>query len=126
MAEPAIPIRDPNRELPVRGCVARNPRLHEAAEAIGSAVGSAVDTVRSLPDRVQEMKHRFGVIQGRAQKQAMNAADEVKWRAQARARLTKIRARHLAHEYPLHVIGGVAAAGFVLGIALRIWRLRRA
>ncbi len=126
MAEPAIPIQDPNRELPTRGSRAANSRLNEAAEAIGSAVGSAVETMRNLPDRVQDMKERFGVIQGRAQEKAASKADEWKWQARARTRLARLRVHQLAQDYPLHVIAGVAATGFILGFALRIRRSRRA
>ncbi len=126
MAEPAIPIRDPERALPARGSTTASPRLNEAAEAVGSAVGSAVEAVRNLPDRVQDVKERFGVIQGRAQKQAASAAEQWKWRAKARVRSARLRTHEFAQEYPLHVIAGVAAAGFVLGFVLRIWRSRRA
>ncbi len=126
MAEPAIPVDDPNRELPAEAAATRNPRLNETAEAIGGAVGSAVDTVRHLPERLQEMKERFTVIRGRVQEDAATTATEWKETAREKAAQARNRAAQLAHDYPLHVIAAVAGLGFILGVALRIWRSRNA
>ncbi len=133
MAEPAIPVDDPNRELPGPGPVAvreiserpQNRRLNETAEAIGSAVGSAVETVKHLPDRFQDMKERFTVIRGRAQEEAASRAADLKETAQQRAREARTRAAHYSHEYPLHVIAAAAGLGFIVGIVMRIWRSSR-
>ncbi len=133
MAEPAFPVDDPNHELPGPGPVAvrevserpRNQRLNETAEAIGSAVGSAVETVKHLPDRLQEMRERFTVIRGRAQEEAVSRAADLKETAQQRAREARTRAAYYSREYPLHVIAAAAGLGFVVGIALRVWRSRR-
>lgn len=37
----------------------------------------------------------------------------------------RARATYIINEYPLHVIAGVAAAAFVTGVVLRIWRSNR-
>lgn len=136
MAEPAIPVDNPNRELPQPGTVAELPsarpgpatnhRLNETAEAIGNAVGSAVETVRHLPERLQDMKERFTVIRGRAQEDAATRAAELKETAQQKAQQARTRAAHLAREYPLQVIAGVAGGAFILGFVLRIWRSKHA
>ncbi len=127
MAEPAVPVDDPNRELPAQTAETNsNPRLNDTAEAIGGAVGSAVDTVRRLPERLQEMKERFTVIRGRLQEDAATTATEWKETARDKAAQARNRAAQLSHDYPLHVIAGVAGVGFVLGVALRIWRSRNA
>lgn len=36
----------------------------------------------------------------------------------------KTKFRFLRHERPVHIIAGVAAAAFLLGISIRIWRSR--
>ncbi len=133
MAEPAIPVDDPNRELPgrepiaIRGFPERtySPRLNGTAEAIGSAVGSAVVSVRHLPGRLQEMKERFTVIRDRAQEEAARRAATLKVTAQEKAREARTRAAYYSREYPLHVIAAAAGLGFIVGIVMRIWRSRR-
>ncbi len=117
-----------------------NPRLNSAAETVGSALGTAVSSVRHLPSSLQEAKSRFTVIRGRKKSDVKEAADEaierireagaeVKEQAregleQARHGLehAQARAERLAHTYPLHVMAGAAAFGLLLGIGLRIWR----
>ncbi len=112
---------------------ARSERLTDAAESVGTVVGSAVHTVRHLPDRLQEMKERFTVIRGRTKARASDTAADLKETAEqklqdarnlASRRLhdARERASEIANEYPLHVIAGAAAFAFVFGIILRIWR----
>ncbi len=133
MAEPAIPVDDPNRELPGREPIlvrefpqrTYSPRLNGTAEAIGSAVGSAVVSVRHLPDRLQEMKERFTVIRGRAREEAASRAADLRVTAREKAREARTRAAHYSREYPLHVIAAAAGLGFIVGIVMRIWRSRR-
>jgi ElaB/YqjD/DUF883 family membrane-anchored ribosome-binding protein len=56
---PDLPAIDPERELPP-AAPRSNPRLNEAAEAIGGALGSATR-------QVQNMRERFTVIPGGAE-----------------------------------------------------------
>lgn len=140
--DPLHPIvTDPERELPEHATPSRlghipvtpNPRLHSAAESVGTALGTAVTRARHLPDRLQDAKARFTVIRGRKQRDLKESADEavdrirdasVEVKAQARETVAQARTRaeHLAHEYPLDFIAGAAAFGVLLGIGLRIWR----
>src|SRR5256885_1186708 len=124
----AEPIRNPNfppvgpeRELPaadlspteqliVTEAQPSNPRLTQTAEAVGSAVGSAVR-------RVDEVRERFKVIRGKAEETAAARSEELKRAAE--------EWKHLANERPLQIIGGAAVAGFAIGIALRTWRSSR-
>ena len=114
-----------------------NPRLNSAAESVGTALGTAVNRVRQLPDRLQDAKSRFTVIRGRkgrdvkeeakeAAENAVNRIREVSADVQDQARDTvaqaRTRADYLAHERPLDFIAGAAAFGMILGIGLRIWR----
>ncbi len=112
----AVEPRYPDYGRPERG------RASEAAEKVGNLVGAAVDQVRHLPDRLQEMKRRFTVISGRAQKDAKAKAGELKDEARLKVEEARTRAERLAHDYPLQLIAGAAATGLVVGILLRVWR----
>jgi ElaB/YqjD/DUF883 family membrane-anchored ribosome-binding protein len=112
---PEIPALEPERELPP-ATTRSNPRLNEAAEAIGSALGSATR-------QVQNARDRFTVIPGgsaqateqlkqKAQEKmqaAQEKVEEIKERAgavvdQARTRATaalvdaRVRASRMAQE----------------------------
>ena len=100
-----------------------NLALNSAAENIGSAVGSTVESART---RLQEMKQRFTVIRGRTQRdlsiKASEVAEDLKDQAQRTVTDARTRAERLARRNPFAFIAGAAAVGFVLGIVLRIWR----
>lgn len=68
----------------------------QAATALSQATDRTADLYRDSRDKTAEALHR------------------------ARARAT-----YIINEYPLHVIAGVAAAAFVTGVVLRIWRSNR-
>jgi ElaB/YqjD/DUF883 family membrane-anchored ribosome-binding protein len=106
-----------------RAATRDNLALNSAAENIGSAVGNAVENART---RLQEMKERFTVIRGRAQRElstkAGDVADELKQQAQRTVSDARTRAEHLARRNPLGSIAAAAALGFVMGIVLRLWR----
>ena len=59
----------------------RKPRLHSAAETIGGAMGSAVGSMRRLP---QNMKSRLEIVGGRS---ARTTSD---WKEQARTKLSDL------------------------------------
>jgi ElaB/YqjD/DUF883 family membrane-anchored ribosome-binding protein len=100
----------------------RSAALQETAQTIGGAVGKAVETVQHLPERLQEMKERFTVISGRAQKDTMSKASELKEQAAEKVSEARSRADRLARQYPLQTIAVMAGIGLLLGIVLRIWR----
>lgn len=112
-----------------RSSLATNP----LAERVGEVMGNALESVKNIPDRLQDMKERFTVIRGRTQEdlaaKASEVAEDVKerasdarYRAQQMARDLRARTELYAREDPLGFIGRAAAVGVVLGIALRIWR----
>lgn len=113
----------PNLAPVERAATRDNLALNSAAENIGSAVGNAVENART---RLQEMKERFTVIRGRAQRdlstKASEVADELKQQAQRTVSDARTRAEHLARRNPLEFIAAAAAFGFVMGIVLRLWR----
>jgi hypothetical protein len=100
-------------------------KLEEAAERVGSMVGTAMSNVRELPQRLAELKQRFTVIRGRASENASAAASEWKETARHQLRMAKSRVQIVADEYPVHVILGAAMAAFAIGLGLRIWRSSR-
>ena len=138
----------PERSLPR----ADNPRLNQAAESIGSALGTTVGKVRNglsvVYDRQREISRnvsqkvseqtesltssisqRAGELGDLTQEKATELLDvtQQRWmdvRYQARVQVGRMR-RHAAvlrEEHPLELIGAFAAAGFALGVALRVWR----
>lgn len=142
MADPVYPNHSPERELPEHATPSAighipvapaSPRLNSAAESVGSTLGTAVSSVRGIPDKLQDAKARFTVIRGRKTQDVRHAAEEtvnrirdagaeIKEQARERLQQAGCRADHLAHEYPLHVIAGAAALAMLLGIGLRVWR----
>jgi len=111
---------------PARTETRANLALSTAAERVGIMVGTALERVKELPDRLQVMKQRFTVIRGRKQAELSNRASElagdVKDKAQRTVSNARSRAERLAHEEPMKFIAGAAAIGLVLGTALRLWR----
>lgn len=117
---PVVPV--PERELPAGDDM--NPRLRNTAESVGTAVGKAVNKVRTLPRRVSEMRDRFTVIRGGAG-EATSSTEDLKDTARQKMYEARSRARFYAHEYPLQFIAAAGAAGFFLGFILRVWRSSR-
>ncbi|HJT00963.1 MAG TPA: hypothetical protein VJ756_17855 [Terriglobales bacterium] len=71
---PNIPALEPERELPA-ATTRSNPRLNEAAEAIGSALGSATR-------QVQNARDRFTVIRGGGMPGGPSTTEQIKQTAQ--------------------------------------------
>jgi ElaB/YqjD/DUF883 family membrane-anchored ribosome-binding protein len=80
---PDLPAVDPERELPA-ATTRSNPRLNEAAEAIGGALGSATR-------QVQNVRDRFTVIRGGAPGRP-SATEQIKETAQHKVEDIKERA----------------------------------
>jgi ElaB/YqjD/DUF883 family membrane-anchored ribosome-binding protein len=89
MLPPEIDTLEPERELPA-ATTRTNPRLNDAAEAIGGALGSATR-------QVQNARHRFTVIRGGATPEQLKQAaqekvDEIRERASAVVKQARIQA----------------------------------
>lgn len=111
---------------------------HRAAQ-VGTVAGKLV----AIFQRARQQWHQFD-----PQQAAGNAAETLRrettvrseeWRQAAKRRSaelrrqanagyerTRARAEQLGRDYPVHVVLVAAAAGFVLGVGLRVWRSRRA
>jgi ElaB/YqjD/DUF883 family membrane-anchored ribosome-binding protein len=123
--EPVIGRFPLDHELPP----ARSGRLNATAERIGSAVGSAVGTMRRglhvMPRRVGEARERLSETGGDLREDALAAAIDLKETAQQRIFEARLRTRRYMNENPFQVVAAAAGAGFAIGVALRIWRWKR-
>lgn len=119
-ASPPIP---PERELP------RAPRVHEikqaaqetladvkesASRVADEAKGSVSRVVEQTKEQAAEAKERVASAYAETREKASDALDRARSRAQ-----------YLMDEYPLQVIAGIAATGFLIGVLLRVWRSSR-
>jgi len=104
-----------------------------AQESISS---TAEDWKQKAGDTVEQAKQRASDAVQQASSKASEALDAARQRASAamdtaRAKASesmhaaRTRAAYYREEYPVQVVMGAAAAGFVLGVALRIWRSNR-
>ncbi len=94
-----------------------------------SALDKAAEWRDAAEDTVDELKERAEVytyaITDRANRRLEELWHRTEWRVHLLRRRVRVwlgDARHWDTERPLQVIGGCAAAAFVLGVALRIWR----
>lgn len=108
---------------------ARSERLSATAERIGSAVGSAVGTMRRglhvMPRRMDAAKERLTETKEDLRQDISAAASDFRDTARQRIFEARVKTRHYVNEKPFHVVGGAALTGFALGVALRIWRWKR-
>jgi ElaB/YqjD/DUF883 family membrane-anchored ribosome-binding protein len=80
-----------------------------------------------VQDRASDARRRLHVIRGRfksgeVQQQWRGRASGFAEEASRRVGVARSRAEHYARKYPLQFIAGTAAAGFVIGFLLRMWR----
>ena len=133
LSRPELPPAEPDA----------NTRLREVAAQTGHAAGKAVAAVREMPRResgepstVEEIKNRVSDAAEQARDRVAETYDKTKQQAaetyrQTRERLSgaaeraRVRSRRIIDEYPLHVIAGAAAVGFVIGVLMRVWRSSR-
>lgn len=78
------------------------------------AAGDAAETLR-----------RETAVRSEEWRQALKSRGaELRRHAKAGYERTRVRAGLIGHDYPVHVVLVAAAAGFVLGVGLRVWRSR--
>jgi ElaB/YqjD/DUF883 family membrane-anchored ribosome-binding protein len=111
--------------------------LHDAGEAVGSALGAVVNEAREFPARFQgrmgELKRRFQVISGREtaelKQRATEWSDETERKvAEASSEVRRevfhwqVRARLYARQEPFRFVAAVGIGTFAIGFLLRLWR----
>ena len=94
----------------------RASELADAAEERGRVL---LDKADELSDKVAERSKEL-----RDQLEARTR--EARAQARLKAQQARLQSERLIQEKPLHVLGGIAAAAFLLGVALRIVRSRNA
>ena len=114
-----------------------NTRLNEAAEAIGTALGQAVNTAReasrqgsgvaeeskqAVQDKVLRAKGRTAETLDDVRDSSAQAYEDVRDKTVEIIENARRRARYLADEYPLQIIATAAGLGFLAGVQLRIRR----
>ena len=101
-----------------------------------SAAFTAADWKQRAEETVEEAKQRAsGAVQAAsdraseifdsARQRASDAVATVRSKVSEKVDVARRRATYYANEYPVHVALGAAAAGFALGVFLRIWRSNR-
>jgi hypothetical protein len=124
--EPAI--SSPLGEIAEQAGAATRQRLSPPIEIVRERVEGFKDqaraTLRDLPERLNEMKRRFKIIQGRTAERARVAASDFRQTAQSGARQAKGRFEFCSREYPLETLLSIAAAAFLVGFSIRMWRSR--
>jgi len=129
--------------------VDHSPALEQRARAAGSALGKAVAALRNVQEKLRERTGESGSdkirdIAGRGRARAQDIGEtaaswaqewaaiirersqELKRQAQEQWDRAQAKARSTAQENPVQVALGAGAAGFLLGMALRIRRSRHA
>ncbi len=133
---------DPDRLLPEE---AESSPLEDYGAQLGSAAGMAVVALRRAQRRVSNMaSEKSATVTDITTARMRDVRDQAtakgeewsrtareraaEWRRQARNGLyrARLRAREVQNDYPIHVVIGAGALGFVIGAALRIWRANRA
>lgn len=119
-AAPPIP---PERELP------RAPRQEEVKGAVQDKVEqvkqAASRAKESTAQAIQDAKAQTAAAVSQAKERAGDMYRETRVKTGEALHRAQTRVRYLVNEYPLQVIGGVAAVAFVAGVVLRIWRSSR-
>ena len=105
-------------------------RLREFAEMAQQLAGEFMDVAeergRLLLDKADEMGQQILDRTSELKRELDERTRELRVNARMRVEDAKFRAERLARERPLHVLGAIAAAAFMLGISLRIVRSRNA
>jgi ElaB/YqjD/DUF883 family membrane-anchored ribosome-binding protein len=128
-----------------------SPQLNRAAEAVGTTLGRLVNQARGISvasedsspswketaqRKAEEAKAKASRAVSNVQESASATYQETKERvgetvadAKQKTSHALLEARQRAREYsynnPLQVIAGSAAAGFLAGVVLRVWRSSR-
>ena len=116
-------VLDPDRELPETASEGRGTgKVVEWRRSAGEKLEQAKE---SASEAVEDAVSRASVAYNETEEKVARWYDETSRRAARMLRTAEHRARFYASHYPMKVIAGAAAAGFVTGVVLRIWRSSR-
>ena len=97
-----------------------------AEEQVSEWMDAAEIRGRELLDRADRIGRQLRETTGALRQHLDERTRELRASARLHAAATRIRAERAVRERPLHVLGALAAASFLLGVSLRIVRSRHA
>ena len=99
------------------------------ADAARAKAQDAVNRISDVADaakaRTQELGEAAASRVDELRQAAADKASELGSQVRTGYYRARIRANTVVRDYPLHVVLAVGAAGFLLGVGLRIWRANR-
>lgn len=105
-------------------------RARDVAQKAQQRAGELMDAAevrgRALLDKADELTQQAAQRGNEIKQQIEERTRQLSAAARLRAEEARIRGNRLVREYPLQVLGGVAAAAFIGGVSLRIVRSRNA
>jgi len=105
-------------------------RLRELSEMAQQRAEEWMDLAeergRLLLDKADELGQQVCERTSELKQELDQRTRELRMNARLRVEDAKFRAERVVRERPLHVLGGIAAAAFILGVSLRIVRSRNA
>jgi ElaB/YqjD/DUF883 family membrane-anchored ribosome-binding protein len=121
------PVIDPSHELPPH---ASESHASSAPTHPPHTTRSRTSGVRARPakaptpsqEMLEELRHRLEHLRERVERHTRDAGVSLKRELSHDANYVKVRARYYHERRPLQTLGMVAAAGFVLGVIVGLWR----
>lgn len=90
----------------------------------GEASSKVVELRQAAAEKAEQVKQRASGIYEQAESKLNDTLAQGKRRTGELLRQARTRAAEVRQRYPLHIIAASAAAGFLLGVFLRIRRTR--
>lgn len=97
----------------------------QAREHAESATDTAADLAQSMSERITSLRHEAAQTAAQWRDKAGQRAGELNQLAEQRIAEARSRAERASRESPLQMIVGLAAASFIIGFGLRLWRSHR-
>jgi ElaB/YqjD/DUF883 family membrane-anchored ribosome-binding protein len=98
----------------------------ETQRRVGELLDVAEERGRMLLDKADDITQNVVQRASELKQQIDERSRELQQAARFRAYQARLRAERLIQERPLHLLGAVAAAAFIVGVSLRIVRSRNA
>jgi uncharacterized protein YjbJ (UPF0337 family) len=97
----------------------------QAREHAGSATDAASELAQSMSERIYSLRQEATQTASQWKEKAGQRAGELNELAGEQIAEARLRVAHAARENPIRMIMGFAAAAFVLGFGLSLWRSNR-
>ena len=104
-------------------------RINNLADAARMKAQDAANRISGLADAAKARTQELGEVAAsrvdELRQAAVDKANELGSQVRTGYYRARLRANAVVGDYPLHVVLAVGAAGFLLGLGLRIWRASR-